>query len=122
MPAYICLMSMSREESEFMDWWEKHRDKERKTFRQWLIGLPLGFIFATPIIFNFMASRFWYKRAEAVGNSQFNPAILLIAVAAIASFVGVFHKKMRWEQHENQYISLKLKKEQEEKDENVNVN
>jgi hypothetical protein len=115
-------MALRPEDIAFMDWWEKNRSQEKRTFRQLLVGLPLGLIFATPIILNFMASRFWYRRAEAVGNSQFNPAILLIAVAAIAGFVGILHKKIRWEQQEQHYLSLKARKAADDAASAENVN
>jgi hypothetical protein len=110
---YLCAMPLSPQQEEFMAWWEKNRDKEKRTFRQLVVGLPLGLIFASPIILNFIASRFWYRRAEAVGNSQFNPAVLLIAAAAIAAFVAIMNKKLKWEQHEQYYLSLKARKEDE---------
>lgn len=115
-PAYICNMAFSQRELEFMQWWEQVRDREKKTFRQLIIGLPLGLVFAIPIVLSFFSSRFWYKRAEMVGNSQFNPAVLIIAVFAIAAFVGVFNKKLKWEQREQYYKGLKARQaaEQEE--------
>jgi uncharacterized membrane protein len=102
-------MALSNQEQEFMIWWERVRDRERKTFRQLIVGLPLGLIFATPILLSFFSSRFWYKRADMVGNSQFNPAVLVVAVLAIAVFVGIFNKKMKWERYEEQYQRLKAK-------------
>jgi len=70
-------------------------------------GLPIGVIFAVPILVNFLLGRFWYKRADAVGLSQFSPTVLIIAVALISIFVAVLNRKFRWEKLENQYLSLK---------------
>jgi len=107
--AYICNMALSPREKEFMDWWEQVRDREKKTFRQLILGLPLGLIFAFPIILSFFSSRYWYKRAEMVGNSQFSPSVLVLAVLAIAAFVAIFHKKLKWEQREQYYLGLKAR-------------
>jgi uncharacterized membrane protein len=102
-------MALSPREREFVEWWERVRDRERKTSRQLLTGLPLGLVFATPIILIFFSSRFWYKRAEMVGNSQFNPIVLLVAVIIIAVFVAIFNKKLKWEQREQYYKGLKAR-------------
>ena len=107
-------MPLNAQEREFMAWWAERRDREKRTFRQWLVGLPLGLIFATPIILNFMASRFWYRRAEAVGNSQFNPVVLVIAVFAIASFMAIMNKKLKWERNEQIYLSFKAREESDD--------
>ena len=66
-----------------------------------------GVIFAVPILVNFLLGRFWYKRADAVGLSQFSPTVLILAVALISIFVAVLNRKFRWEKLENQYLSLK---------------
>lgn len=113
---YLCNMAFSQREKEFMAWWEQVRDRERKTFRQLVVGLPIGLLFATPIILIFLSSRFWYKRAEMVGNSQFNPAILIIAVLIIASFVAIFNKKLKWEQREQYYKGLKAREATEKEE------
>ncbi len=110
---YLRGMAYSQREMEFMAWWEQVRGREKKTFRQLVVGLPLGLIFATPIILIFISSRFWYKRAEMVGNSQFNPAVLIIAVLAIAIFVAILHKKLTWEKREQYYKGLKAREESE---------
>lgn len=100
-------MAYTDQELKFMEYWEKNRLKEKRLISQLTYGLPLGILFAVPVLINFLLGRFWYKRADAVGLSQFNPTILVVAVALIASFVGVMSRKFRWEKLENQYLSLK---------------
>jgi len=94
-------------ELRFIAYWEKNREREKKTFRQLLIGLPVGLIFAIPIILNFSAS--WYKRATmyARGHAADNTVtVLVIAVLAIAVFVAIFSKKHKWEMYEQQYREI----------------
>lgn len=74
-----------------------------------MIGLPLGLIFALPILINFFAGRFWYKRADAIGNTQMSPVVLIVAVTAIAVFIGIFNRKLKWEKNEQFYKELKAK-------------
>lgn len=109
---------LTTEEQKFIAYWEANREKQKKLFYQLLIGLPLGFLFAIPILVNFFMGRFWYKRADSVGVSQFNPIVLIIAVVLIAVFIGVFNKKFKWDQNEQFYLELKAreKRDGEKKD------
>ncbi len=100
---------ITTEEQKFIEYWESNRDKQKKLFYQLLIGLPLGLLFAIPILINFFMGRFWYKRADSVGVSQFNPMVLVVAVVLIAVFIGVFNKKFKWDQNEQFYLELKAK-------------
>jgi mannose/fructose/N-acetylgalactosamine-specific phosphotransferase system component IIC len=103
-------MSYTDDELKFMAYWEQNRLKEKRLITQLTYGLPIGVIFAVPILVNFLLGRFWYKRADAVGLSQFSPTVLIIAVALISIFVAVLNRKFRWEKLENQYLSLKNRK------------
>jgi uncharacterized membrane protein len=99
-------------ETRFVTWWEENRLKEKKVFKQWLVGLPLGLLFGVPIFLNFFSG--WYKRAVMVRNAQivtrdFNPVVLIIAVLMIISFVAIFSKKHKWEMNEQRYKELKAK-------------
>jgi L-cystine uptake protein TcyP (sodium:dicarboxylate symporter family) len=109
------------EEQKFIVYWEANREKQKKLFYQLLIGLPLGLLFAVPILVNFFMGRFWYKRADSVGVSQFNPMVLIIAVVLIAVFIGVFNKKFKWDQNEQFYLELKAREKRagENKDREV---
>ncbi|MFN5421790.1 MAG: hypothetical protein ACK5AO_00865 [bacterium] len=106
-------MLYTQDELKFMDYWEANRQKERRLFYQLALGLPLGILFGTPIIVNFLLGRFWYKRADAVGLGQFNPIILIIAVLLIAVFIALLSRRFRWEKLEQQYIALKKRSEQD---------
>ncbi|MFT3945862.1 MAG: hypothetical protein QM763_02715 [Agriterribacter sp.] len=104
---------MSEEETNFMLFWEENREKEKKTWRQWLIGLPLGLIFTLPILVNLFSG--WDKRAAMVANAQINPVILIVAVLLIASFFAIFSKKHRWDMNEQRYKELLAKKQKQAK-------
>ncbi|MEO0000206.1 MAG: hypothetical protein RL766_252 [Bacteroidota bacterium] len=103
-------MAYSPDEEKFMTYWEANRDKESRLSIQLLFGLPYGILFSIPILVNFLLGRFWYKRADAVGLSQFNPIVLVFAVLLISIFIAVLNRKFRWEKLENQYLELKARK------------
>lgn len=97
-------------EEQFVDYWEKNREKQASIQYKLLSGLPWGMLFSLPILINFILGRFWYKRADAVGSAQFNPLVLVFAVILITVFIGVFRKQHQWEQREQQYKSFMIKK------------
>lgn len=96
---------LSEEEKAFIVFWEQNRVRQKKTFYQLLIGLPLGLLLALPIILNYLSG--WHKRAVMVGNAQSSPWVLIIAVLSIAVFFSIFHKRHRWEMNEQRYLELK---------------
>ena len=102
-------MSISEDEKKFLAYWEQNRLKQKKLINQLLLGLPIGILFSVPLIVNFLMGKFWYKRADAVGVSQFSPTVLVIAVLLIAVFVALFNRRFRWENLEQQYLEIKAK-------------
>lgn len=101
------IIMLSEEEKAFMVYWEKNRARQKKTFYQLLVGLPLGLLLALPILLNYLSG--WNKRAVMVGNAQSSPFVLLIAVLAIAVFFSIFNKRHKWEMNEQRYLELKGK-------------
>ena len=102
-------MLITEEERKFLDYWEVQRVKERKITNQLMFGLPIGILFSVPLIINFFLGKFWYKRADAVGLSQFSPTVLILAVLLITVFVALLNRRFRWEKLEQQYLEIKAK-------------
>jgi len=94
-------------DDEFLEFWAANRDRRGSLRYQVLFGLPLGVLVSLPILVNFLMGRFWYKRADAVGATQFNPMVLVLAVVIISIFVGFFYKKFQWERNEDRYQELR---------------
>ena len=96
----------------FMIWWEENRLKQKRTFKQWLMGIPLGLLFAVPILINFLSG--WFKRANMqlnsqLSNSEFSPMVLIVALVIIVSFIAIFSKKLKWDMNEQRYLELKAR-------------
>ncbi|MEO6313867.1 MAG: hypothetical protein ABIU63_11040 [Chitinophagaceae bacterium] len=107
---------LTEREKKFVAYWKEHRDKEKKTFRQLLVGLPLGLVFVIPIILNFSSG--WYKRANmwARGHADDSSGtVLVIAALIILVFVAIFSRRHRWDINEQNYRELQAK-EAKEKD------
>jgi uncharacterized membrane protein len=100
---------LTEKEVTFIEYWEKARNQQKKLIYQLAVGLPAGLLFGLFIIINFYSG--WYKRAEMIANSRFNPMVLYIAVALIAIFYAIFSKKFQYDQLEQRYKELIAKKE-----------
>jgi hypothetical protein len=104
---------LSEEEEAFIVYWKTNRDKQKKTFRQFLLGIPLALLFVIPIALNFFSG--WYKRAKMISNtSDFSPGVLLLALVLIVVFIAIFSRKFKWDQYEQRYIELLAKKKRQE--------
>lgn len=103
---------LSEKEKAFLVYWAANRDRQKKLLYQLGVGLPFGLLLGAVILTNFFSG--WYKRAEMIANSQFNPVVLYVAVLIIAVFVAVFSKKFQWDQQELRYRELLHKQSQTE--------
>jgi len=93
----------------FVDYWEQNREKEKRFLFQVLTGVPVGLLFALPIVFLLFSSRYWFKRADMVAHTELSPTVLIACVLIIAVFVGVIYKRHQWEMKDQQYRELKVK-------------
>ena len=108
-------LMLTEKEKEFMQYWAASRNRQKKLLYQLGVGLPFGLLLGAVILTNFFSG--WYKRAEMIANSQFNPVVLYIAVLCIAVFIAIFSRKFQWDQQEMRYKELLHKQQQEEKNE-----
>lgn len=107
-------MLYTEDEKKFIEYWKENRNYQATLKYQLLFGLPIGLLFSLPIVINFLLGRLWYKRADAVGLSQFNPAVLIIAVMIISIFIAIVNRRFRWEKLERQYLELLARKKAED--------
>lgn len=98
----------SKEEQEFIKYWEENRNKQKKFFKQIAIGLPFGVLFAVAMFINFTSG--WDKRVNEITKTypSFKSLIivLLIAILLIVVFISVFSVKVKWERYEQRYREL----------------
>jgi uncharacterized membrane protein YcjF (UPF0283 family) len=104
---------LTPQEEQFIKYWQENRDREKKLFRQLLLGLPAGMLLAIGIMATLVTGQ-WYQRADMVANAELNPNVLIVAILAIIVFIAIFYKKYQWDQKEQLYKELlsKQKKEQ----------
>jgi len=99
---------MTQQEKDFMDYWEKNRERQKKIVRQFLLGIPAGLLFVIPIAINFSSG--WYKRAGMITNTtDFSPTVLVVALLLITGFIAIFSRQHKWERNEQFYRELKAR-------------
>jgi hypothetical protein len=104
---------LSKEEKDFMEYWERNRNRQKKVYKQLLLGIPIGLLFTIPIVISLVSG--WDKRAVMVANtSDFNPGVLLAALLLIVGFTAIFSRRVKWDEHEQKYQELKAKQAREE--------
>ncbi len=103
---------LTKEEKDFILYWENNRENERMFFRQLGYGLPRGLIFGLPILLAVLFHD-WYKNMIPISKSQI--ILIAIAVLGITLFYSIFRMNFRWDQNEQLYKELKLKDKNSEK-------
>ena len=104
---------LTEQEKLFMEFWEKNRNKEKKVLHKLALGLPLGLVFALPILLSVLFHN-WYKNMVYISGSQIT--VILIAVLGIAVFFALMRMKFKWENNEQLYKELKFKQQSGDKD------
>jgi sterol desaturase/sphingolipid hydroxylase (fatty acid hydroxylase superfamily) len=106
---------LTRQEEAFIRYWEENRSRQKKVFRQFLVGIPVGLAFAIPILINLLSG--WDIKAAQESNSTFQKSqvmVLMVALLLIIGFVAVFYQKYKWDQYEQRYQELMIRQSKEQ--------
>ncbi len=111
-PSVLYFYKMVTEQEQlFLNYWDTNRHRQKKMFYQLMIGLPIGLVFAFPVLLSIIFHD-WYKRMIFISSSQVT--LILITVLGIAVFFGLFRMKFKWEENEQRYKELKFKQKKSE--------
>jgi ATP/ADP translocase len=103
---------LTKEEKDFMAYWETNRMQKKKFLRQFSVGLPVGVLLVGAVFVNLLSG--WYKKADMIIRSNSSILItILIALVGIAIFFTIFSSNHKWEQNEQRYLELKAKESKE---------
>lgn len=97
---------LTKEEKDFIIYWESHRDKENSLLSKMIYGGPWGLIFALPILIAVIFHD-WYKRMIPISRTQL--VLISLCVVGTAFFYAYFRQQVRWENNEKLYQELKIK-------------
>jgi uncharacterized membrane protein YqhA len=102
---------LNEHEKRFLSYWETRRQRETRIWFQVISGIPIGLLFALPILAVLFTARFWFVRADMVALSKSDPTVLAIGIVAIALFMGAFYRRMQVEKREQYYQELKSRED-----------
>src|SRR5664279_1889449 len=94
---------LTKDEKLFLEYWEKNREKEKRFMRQLAGGLPIGLVFALPVLVAVIFHN-WYKAMTYISGSQI--IVIIIGVLGVAVFFAIFRMKFKWENNEQLYNCL----------------
>ena len=104
---------MTKNEEDFIRYWEVERTKKKKFLRKTSIGLPLAVVIVVALVVNFLSG--WYDKADMMIRQNASVIIVvLIAALAIVVFITLFASRHKWDQNELHYAELLSKKERED--------
>jgi pilus assembly protein TadC len=106
----VNLRMLTKDEKLFLEYWEKNRDKEKHFLRQLAGGLPMGLVFALPVLVVVLFHG-WYKSMVYISDSQI--ILITIGVFCVAIFFSIFRGRFKWENNEQLYKELKFKERTE---------
>lgn len=102
---------LTDDEKLFLAYWEKNRDRDKKWMRQLVTGIPIGLVFALPVLVAVIFHD-WYKNMIYISSSQV--IVIMIGVFFVAIFFAIFRNRFRWENNEQLYKELKFKEKQDD--------
>ena len=101
---------LTKEEENFIDYWEQNRKKSKNIFNGLAFGLPLGLLITLSIVLSVATG--WHKRASMIFNTDASLIlVLIIAIILIIVFIAVYSVKHRWDLNEQRYRELLAKKD-----------
>jgi len=97
---------LTKQEEAFIRYWEENRSRQKKVFRQFLVGIPVGLAFAIPIVVNFASGWDVQVATSGVSSQKSLVMVLMVALLLIVGFIAIFYQKYKWDQYEQRYREL----------------
>ena len=104
---------LTKEENDFLQFWEHQRLRKKKVLKQLYVGLPFAVVLIIAIFVNFFSG--WYKRADMQLKKKKKTLIPVLMAGAllIVAFIVIFSARHRWDLNEQHYNELSRRKKQE---------
>ena len=103
---------LTKDDEEFIKYWEDQRHRKKQFLRKASFGLPLG-VFMVLAVFISMFSG-WYQKADMVLH-EYSSLIIVVLIAGlgIIFFIIYFSAQHKWDMNEQHYQELLRKQNQE---------
>lgn len=104
---------LTKEENDFLQFWEHQRLRKKKVLKQLYVGLPFAVVLIIAIFVNFFSG--WYKRADMQLRTEEKTLIPVLMAGAllIVVFIVIFSARHRWDLNEQHYNELRSRKKPE---------
>lgn len=102
---------LTKQEKEFMVYWEENRARERSLTHILLYGLPRGLCFGIPILLCFLFHD-WYKWLPFISGEDI--LVVAIGVFGVVLFYSVFRQYYLWDRKEQQYQEFSARQAQQD--------
>ena len=96
-------------EQNFIDYWQQKRNENKFNPLFFIKGLSGGLLIGLLVVITIISG--WYKLANSELNTSLNPIVLTIALLLIAIFIAIFYNSFKYEQNEQLYKELLIKKD-----------
>lgn len=99
---------LSQTEEDFIEYWSKNGESEKRSLRPLFIGFSFGLVFGVATVISIFSG--WAIRATMVANSRLSAGLLLIIILIVSVFMGYFYRSFRWDKNDQYYRELLVKK------------
>lgn len=91
-------------DEDFVVYWQKNSQKEKKSTKSFMLGLSSGIAIGVCVILTIYSG--WYQRATMVAYSKMSGLILFLAIILIAVFIAFVYRQFKWETQEQRYLEI----------------
>ena len=107
---------ISEKDKQFITYWEATKDEKATISSKLINGLPMAFLFFSPILLSILAVYFfsdeWYTKISKTTPGMFITIIMAVIIAIL--FFAYFRMHYKWEMNEQLYQELKHLQKKEE--------
>ena len=96
-------------EQNFINYWQQKRNENKFNPLFFIKGLSGGLLIGLLVVITIISG--WYKLADKEIETSLNPFVLCISLLLIALFIAVFYNSFKYEQNEQLYKELLIKKD-----------
>jgi uncharacterized membrane protein len=104
---------LSKEEEQFLQYWERNRELHSSFISKLLRGFPMACLFGLPILILIVAVYLflpeWYIKISKTSASTFIVVVIAVFIAII--FYAFTRMHFKWEMNEQSYQELKHKQQ-----------
>jgi hypothetical protein len=104
---------LSEKETQFIHYWETHRESESGFMSKISRGLPMAMLFGAPILLSILVVYLffpdWYYKISNASSGSFGAIVVAVIIAIL--FFSYFRMHFKWEMNDQAYQELKQRQQ-----------